>query len=158
MARYAERTDIPLYGISPDALVGVAGVAATQDAHLDAATGLIDSYLRNRFAVPLTTWGVDIRAAAATIAAYTLMSIRGFSPQGMKDLLQRYENVIKWLRDIQDAQATPEGADASGGEGDIGTPVVVQAIVSSTADEDSFWSKDEGEHVVSVGTPKLRGW
>lgn len=82
------------------------------------ASRLIDSYLRSRFKLPLTQIGEDIRRACWTIAAYDLMSSRGFNPESnaaQENLRRRYDDTIRWLERIADGRAVPDVTDSSSG-------------------------------------------
>lgn len=122
MTRYAERSDLPRFGLPAAALTGVS--TATQDAALDAASVLADGYLRGRFELPLTAWGDDLRRAVCAVAAWDLMVTRGFDPNAGTDeaLRLRYEDAIAWLKSIALGQVIPVNiTDATPDEDDGGT-------------------------------------
>jgi len=71
MTAYAARTDLTRFGISEKALTNVS--TETQDAALEAASRVADSYLRSRYALPLAGYGDDLgvlTAALLTVAFY----------------------------------------------------------------------------------------
>lgn len=77
-----------------------------------AASDLIDSYLTNRFEMPILKWQNDLSGSCAAIAAYNLLAGRGFNPQaGSADeqVRLRYEDAIRWLKDCARGLATPAG-------------------------------------------------
>ena len=90
---------------------------ALQTAHLVAASGRVDSYLRQRFALPLTQWADDLVQATCRLAAYSLIRVRGYNPDSGADA--RYaadeEVTIQWLRDVAAGRSTPAVIDSSVG-------------------------------------------
>jgi phage gp36-like protein len=105
--RYAERTDLTALGLIGNALANVS--TTIQDAALDAASALADSYLQSRYVLPLVTWGNDLKRIVAVIAAYDLITTRGYSPAGNADenVRQRYLDALKWLEAVRDSHGTP---------------------------------------------------
>jgi phage gp36-like protein len=108
VSQYAQLADLVLYGI-PVTAIGNLTTAQQTDA-LIAASAKIDSYLRGRYSLPLLAWGIEITQAACKIAAFDLMNVRGYNPQSGADnnLINRYNETILWLRDIQRQAAHPD--------------------------------------------------
>lgn len=108
----------------PEASLG--GLAsATIEAQLTGASAIADSYLGRRYAVPLGTWGSDLRVCVCALAAYRilLMSI-GFNPNNPQDraVEDDYKRWLQWLKDVADGNVKPAGIteDPSGqGPGSI---------------------------------------
>lgn len=100
MTRYATMTDLARLGLPSAALSGVA--TETQEDALDAASSLADGYLTSRYALPLSAWGADLTACVAKLAAYDLMTTRGYAPEAGRDdqLRLRHEDAMRWLRDV----------------------------------------------------------
>jgi phage gp36-like protein len=111
-AAYCLVTDLGL-AIRAEALDGL-DTFTMQDC-IDGAADTIDSYLRSRYALPLRSWGKDIRRCCAILAVYDAMTARGFNPANSGDdqLELRYEKQIQWLRDISNEKASPNVIDAS---------------------------------------------
>ncbi|MFN7131605.1 MAG: phage protein Gp36 family protein [Myxococcales bacterium] len=109
---YATRPDLAKHGLSADTLSEIA--ADAQDAALASASGVVDGYLRARFTLPLLSWGDELRRVVCHIAAYDLMTVRGFDPENPSDinLRQRYEDALRWLRDVANGAITPELVDS----------------------------------------------
>lgn len=85
-------------------------------AQLQAASARADSYLRSRFELPITAWGDDLRQAVCAIAAFGLMGVRGFNPEGDPTLQENSRAAIRWLEQVGAGKATPaEMQDSSGG-------------------------------------------
>jgi phage gp36-like protein len=109
---YATPSDVKLLGIRSDAL---GGTNAVTDAELDeaaeAAGDLMDGYFKaGGIALPLTSWGDDIRRADAIIAAYDVISARiGYNPDATGDdpWRKRYEDIIRWLEQIAAGAIVP---------------------------------------------------
>ncbi|UAW08051.1 hypothetical protein [Myxococcus phage Mx4 ts27htf-1hrm-1] len=156
MARYASLQDLYSLGVPQAALEGEAS-PEEQEQGLEAACDLVDSYLSGRFVLPLTAHGRDLTRAAAIIAAYDLMTGRGYNPANQGDdstqLDKRYEATIEWLRDIAkgivkpvvtDSSPTPGGGGA--GASGVGDGYVVAPRLAP-----------DGDGYV-VGEPRPRGW
>lgn len=110
---YADRTDLVRLGLRAEALTGVSTTA--QDAALEAASDVADSYLRARYALPLTAWGDDLRRAVAAIASLDIMTARGFNPSNGADdvLVQRSRDATSWLKDVAANRATVSGGNTT---------------------------------------------
>ena len=124
---YATEEDLknPALGLPAKALAGV-NTPDLEDG-LISASDTMDSYLSNRFTLPILVWARDMRGACAAIAAYTLLAGRGFNPQaGSADeqVRLRYEDAIRWLKDCARGLATPTGIEDS-------TPVIDQGLVDT---------------------------
>jgi len=100
VAAYCTRDDLTAVGVNANALRDVPGASVTSAIAM--ASDLIDSYLRVQFALPLASAGAELKRAAAIIAAYDLMSARGYNPNEPEDspLRKRYEDVIAWLEKV----------------------------------------------------------
>lgn len=70
------------------------GVVATT---LDDATGLINSYLTERYTLPLPTVPGTLKRCCVDIAMYQMSADCGVQT---KEQRQRYEDCIAWLKDV----------------------------------------------------------
>lgn len=106
---YATTTDLANLGLPSALLTGIPG--AQQSAALASASATIDSFLASRFVLPLKTYGQDLTRVACELAAWSILSTRGFNPDHGADVAvrQRYEDAMRWLRDVADERATPGG-------------------------------------------------
>ncbi len=89
---------------------------ADQDQALAAASDEADSYMRNKYTLPLVSWTQDLRRAVCRIAAYTLLSSRGFNPQensGDQNIADNNSKAVAWLRDVGKGLASPGLVDSS---------------------------------------------
>jgi len=113
---YASRTDLTTHGLSSAAIGSISTTA--QDAALDAASRVADSYLRARYTTPVTGYGVDLTRAVCSIAAWDLLSVRGFDPQrgGDEAVRLRAEDALRWLRDVSAGKAHLAGITESESE------------------------------------------
>lgn len=128
---YANLDDLDALGMPVAALA--TRTPSQRAAALAAASEKADSKLGVAFDLPLVAWGLDLTEAVCKIAAYDLLSVRGFNPDGADENIRvRHDDAWTWLRDVADAKAVPVG------------------IVDSTADVD-----DAGIAVVSYAS---RGW
>jgi phage gp36-like protein len=109
---YATRADLANLGLPAGALTGVS--TAQQDAALAAAASKADGYLQDRFTLPLTAWGDDLKEAVCHVAAWTLLSSRGFNPEqgGDASVRTRFEDAIRWLEKIAAGTVTPVVTDS----------------------------------------------
>lgn len=111
--QYASQTDLAQLGLAPGALQNVTGTV--QDAALLAASALADSYLESRYKLPLTSWGKDLSRIVCFIAAYDILTSRGYSPQSPDDhIRQRYIDALAWLQEVSRGTQSPSQiADSS---------------------------------------------
>jgi phage gp36-like protein len=121
---YATPSDLYRLALRAPALNGIS--SADQNQALEAASRVADSYLQARYQLPLAAWDYDLRRAVAIIAAYDLLSGRGFAPEGSDEHVRlRYEDAIRWLRDVSLGVVTPVGiVDASSATPDEGIHAV----------------------------------
>lgn len=99
--RYASLADLYKYGIPLAALNGI--TTEEQEAALDAASAMADDYLADVVDLPLEpdSWSFSLRRYVAVIAAYDLLRVRGFNPEGSDVLIVReYERAMKWLENV----------------------------------------------------------
>jgi phage gp36-like protein len=109
---YIVRAEIIEYGAGAAIVAGIS--TTTQDHACIEASQLADGYLRQQFLLPLTAWGTDLKGAVAKIAAYNLLSIRGFTPDGAdQNVRDRYDDAIKWLAAVATGKITPSLTDSS---------------------------------------------
>lgn len=128
---YASLDDLDAYGMQAAALTSFS--ASKRAGALAAASAKADSKLGVRYDLPLVAWDTDLRECVCKIAAYDLLSVRGFNPDGAdQNIRDRHKDAWAWLKDVADLTAEPVG------------------IVDSTADVD-----DAGIAVVSFPS---RGW
>lgn len=109
MTRYASTTDLGRLGVATQALSGLD--AATREDALDACSALADGYLSNRYSLPLSAWGDDLRLHVAGMAAFRLLAGRGYNPQVANDEVVRmlWEDAIRWLERVAAGTVTPAG-------------------------------------------------
>jgi phage gp36-like protein len=129
---YADRTDLARFGLPSAALSGVA--TATQDDALDAASALADSYMRSRYAVPLTAWGDDLRQCVCALAAETLLTSRGLDPGRANGdvILTRADNARAWLKDVSAVRASVSGGVTTPGPGTYARASTAPTTASSS--------------------------
>ena len=110
MARYALPADLVRLAISANALTGITSDA--QQVALDAASSKAEGYLGAAFRTPLLAWGDDVKLAVCQIAAFALLSGRGFAPQGAGSndaVLTSHDAAIGWLKDVARGHVKPAG-------------------------------------------------
>lgn len=106
MPAYASVEDLASLGLHLNAQAGISSANIT--AALEAASRLADSYLQARYRLPLASWGQDLRRCVAILAAYDIMSVRGFAPEGADEHLRlRAEDATRWLEGIARGLVSP---------------------------------------------------
>jgi phage gp36-like protein len=106
---------------------GLTGMSIdAQDTALEAASRVVDSYIRNRGGTPMPDpVPYELRRATCAIAAWDLITARGYSPQGMDQAVQlRYESTIVWLRDIAAGKAQLDYANDATPSEQEGAPLI----------------------------------
>lgn len=100
MAELITDGELLAMGIATTALASIS--SGTRDQARTAASDLALSYVRKRYALPLVSWGDDLRRAVAHIASYDLLCSRGFNPTAGADdsIKARYDAALAWLRDV----------------------------------------------------------
>jgi len=113
MASYCTADELTTYGIRAEALRSI--LPEVLQAAIDAASDVIDGYLRSRYQLPLVAWGVDIRRLCAKIAVHDLLMVRGFNSarQGDEQLEKMYDDSIANLRDISSGKFSPNVTDSA---------------------------------------------
>lgn len=87
-------------------------VAAVMDKALTDADAEINSYLQARYAVPLSPAPAMLERVACDIARYQL-----YDDRATEQVIQRYKDAVKWLRDVSTGVVNL-GIDAAGGATD----------------------------------------
>lgn len=92
---------------------------------LDEASGLIDSYCRQRYTIPLQS-SLQVKGLCLTIAEYLLYLRRR---RVKDDVRQAYEDAVAFLKDVSGGKAAldqPSTAPAQSGAGDVQTTQVTE--------------------------------
>lgn len=111
--------------------IPASGASGKTDAELDkllrAATGIANSYLRVSMSLPLVAWSLDLTERVCSLAAWSMLSVRGFNPENPGDAVYRfkYEDAIRWFEKIAGNKARPDGAIDQTLEADDGGGYVV---------------------------------
>lgn len=105
---YCTSSDLPNLGISAVALAPID--SAVQDAACEAASAIADSFLRSRYKLPLTAWGVDLTQKTAILAVYDLLVVRGYNPSAGADvnIRLRYDDAMLWFLHISRQEVHPD--------------------------------------------------
>lgn len=109
---YCDREQLARYGLPPKALSRF--TTEEQDRGLEAASGVVDSYLRARYTLPIQRWGLELTRCVASIAAYDLMTSKGYDPNLAADeqLRLRYEDSLNWLKMVRKNEVDPGITDS----------------------------------------------
>jgi len=112
---YCAPEDLGRFGVSAEALEDIP--IENQQEAITATSSLMDTYLRERFTLPLLVAGRDLARCCAIISVYDLISGRGYNPSnpGDDNLRLRYEDQIKWLEKIAAGTVIPDVTDSTPG-------------------------------------------
>lgn len=160
MASYATIDDLSIYGLNASVLASLTPVQ--QNAAIDAASDLIDSYLNSKFKLPLLSFGKGLTQKTCEIASWTLLSIRGFDPEDPADaeVKHRYDVALQWLTDIKNGEITPNVTDS--GTGQYGGPGILQSTTQPSSQPSPggtvYQTVLQDGTIVVTGAPKQRGW
>lgn len=140
---YAQISDLVALGLPATSLANVPSM--TQQAELDAASGIMDSYFNGRFRLPLLVWDQSVVQACAVIAAFSILCVRGYNPASGADvnIKGRYDRVILWLEQVQ-RQAVH--------------PVVTQSADPTNSTVQPFVSSNSVLFITTGQTGPSRGW
>lgn len=129
---YATTTDLTRFGLPSTALTGVS--STTQEEAISAASALADSYMRSRYAVPLTAWGDDLTQCVCALAAETLLTSRGLDPGRANGdvILTRADNARAWLKDVSAGRASVSGGVTTPGPGTYARASTAPTAASSS--------------------------
>jgi phage gp36-like protein len=113
LVAYCTDGELTTYG-APATAFGTISLAI-RDGAREAASRIVDSFLRGRYALPLIAWGTEITETTARIAAYNLLNVRGYNPAAGADtnIRDRYIGAILWLKDVQRRAAHPDVTPAT---------------------------------------------
>lgn len=162
MSQYAQPSDLAAYGLPVQALGKLASQPAVIQGHLVAASAQIDDEaLIPRYgaaALPLTAVPTSVVEATCVIAAYRILSVRGFSGEDGADanFVERYYRIVGggpnrevgWLQRIAKNMITLSGIGLQQLPANVGGPGFSQPTVISSS-------------VVGLGTGASapnRGW
>lgn len=117
-SQYCNPTDLIATGVNPLSLIDVS-LAQQVSACLEASSDA-DSYMRGRYALPLSTWGPDIRGHIAVLAVWKLLRARGLNPAAGGDVYWQTEYLaaIHWFEGIQRQSVHPDVTPAVAQPGD----------------------------------------
>ena len=103
VSQYAQVSDLPIYGLPATALQSPALTPEVLNSTLQGASSEMDSYFNGRYQLPLLTWDVSVTEVCAKIAAYRLLSVRGYNPASAADvnIRDRYLDSVAWLNKVQ---------------------------------------------------------
>jgi phage gp36-like protein len=117
MAEYCAPADLGIYGVNAEAISDLSVEEKVLPA-IVVASAEIDSYLRGsgRYTLPLTAVGDDVKDAAAVLAAWRVLQVRGLKPgENPEDnaLMVEVNRVRKWLAQIASGSVSPNVTDST---------------------------------------------
>jgi phage gp36-like protein len=75
-----------------------------------AASDIFDSHAAGQYIVPLQEWAYDVRIHVAALAAWYLISKRGFNTEGTNQhFLQRHDQALAWMEAVSRGAVTLSG-------------------------------------------------
>jgi phage gp36-like protein len=161
MSSYATPTDLSNLAL-PSGAIPAFQTTAIQQAHLDAASDTVDSYIADQCTLPLIApFPASIKMRVCQIAAYTLLIARGYNPDNGPDELMKmqHDGAMEWLEKVAAGKIRPPLNDSSPG-GIVGGPNVQQASVQGGSSQASVGGPTNiiNGGTVVLGPPSLRGW
>jgi phage gp36-like protein len=153
MPRYCDTEDLGRFGANAEAFA-LLSVDLTGPP-CDAASEIVDGFLKGRFTLPLTSWGQEIRRAAAIIAAWDILRVRGLKPgENPEDnaLYLEYKQVLKWLGQVSAGDVTPSVTDSSPGA--VPGLSTVSTIVESN-EQRGFFTETPGKALPFQGRRRV---
>jgi phage gp36-like protein len=123
---------------------------ARVDQGLQDAADEIDSYLGQRYSLPIEPVPRLLKKIAVDIAVYNILGRRGFKEGTADDVIvQRYEQAVRWLKAVAKGEASlpADGSDPGGSGG---------TVDDGTVDASSAPEVQAPERVFGRG--KLKGW
>ena len=120
LSQYASAAQFYDLGIASSALEDVnQGVI---DLHLQMASGFADSFLTNRYTIPISPIPSALVRCVIDIAVYELLIRRGYNPETYDTQFRaRYDDARTWLQavyareaDLPGVSETPSGASGTG--------------------------------------------
>lgn len=155
MAQYAGIADVASVGLPSDALEGIAD--ADKNKFLSQATALVESYMRGRYALPLTgtvgppnTYPAEIVGAVVAIGTWDLLIWRGLNPDKFDAVYRERRNFYLgdpergtkgWLDKLASGAVSIDAAADATPETREGAPRVSTATGRGWRDED--WNTGE---------------
>ena len=106
---YADPVDLGRFGVNAEAFSDLSD-AEHQLPPLSSASRIMDSYLSKQFNLPLLAWGDDLRECCSVLAAWAMISTRGFKPRENPEdtpLEIRWKWWIDWLEKVAENDLTP---------------------------------------------------
>lgn len=133
VSSYATVAQLYIYG-APEKSFGQLSTEQKEGA-ITAASDVVDTYFRGRYQLPLVTWDISVTENTCRIAAYNLLSIRGYNPASGADvnILSRYEQAIEWLNKVQRQQAHPNVTPSFADSPTYHQPMVISSSVVNLA-------------------------
>ena len=107
MTAYATEAEFESLGLPAAARTRAAEKGIDVALHLEAQSRIADSFFGARVAVPLATWDAAVTRVVCDLAAWSVLTVVGFNPEGAGDraVLQRYEAAMEWLTALRDRSA-----------------------------------------------------
>lgn len=135
MSQYAQISDLTTYGLPATALQSPNLPVQVVNNVLASVSNQMDSYFRGRYSLPLIEWGVEVTDCCCKIAAYELLSVRGYNPAAAADvnIRDRYTDALDWLNKVQRQAVHPNVTPQPNQTPQFNQPFVTSFSVVSTA-------------------------
>lgn len=116
MSQYATAAQFYSLGLRQDAVPTGADV----DTVLQACSGMVDgaAAASGRYTPPFTTWSMEITLVVCKLAAYELLSVEGFNPDGNnhdRTVLERWRQAQAWLKALENGRPVTGVVDTAPG-------------------------------------------
>lgn len=108
MTAYATPTQLETFGLPADVVARAGTKGIDVAAHLAAASAEADGYLRARYDLPLSTWGLDLTRSVCALAAESVLAVLGYNPEGPEALVpRRARDARRWLEGVRAGTTDP---------------------------------------------------
>lgn len=99
--RYAEFEDFLVFGLPLKSVKVDDHARSMVESFLDYASSRIDDAVDPEVRLPMSTVPVSVRRDCCVIAAYEMLRVRGFNPEGSdKLIIDEYHQLLKRLEDV----------------------------------------------------------
>jgi phage gp36-like protein len=131
VSQYCTVAEVGTIGVNPEAFTDATPEQRRQE--VKSASDLMDSYLANRYTLPLTAWPDVLRKCCAVLAACNLIDARGRDPDAdsIVDITRKFW--IEWLKGVSTSAVTPPGVTDSTPGATPGSSAALGARVQSSS-------------------------
>jgi hypothetical protein len=133
---YASHAEFYTWGLAPEVVAAAERKSpGILDRALASASRRADSCFRDRYVLPLASWGDEVRERVCQLAALAVLGVLGFNPDGPdRFYVDRARDAEVWFRRVADKKEQPDVVE--------GGPPVDGAVVVSPRERG--WAQHDG--------------